>query len=223
MTERRSLFITFEGPDGSGKSTQLRLLAERLRGLGYDVVETAEPGGTEIGRQIRRILLEPRNDELCPTAELLLMFAARAQNVEQCILPALAHSRIVLSDRFTDSTLVYQGAGRGLGREVVMEMDRIACRGLKPDLTILVDVDVETGLARAEARNRTGRSGETRLDEQPLDFHRRVRDAYLELARIEPLRVRRIDGNGPPDRIAEQVWEEVVPLLEARLPDARIA
>src|SRR5579863_3677211 len=112
---RRGLFVTFEGPEGSGKSTQLRLLATRLRATGSDVVETAEPGGTPIGMQIRRVLLDVKNQELCPTAELLLMFAARAQNVDQCILPALAAGRVVVSDRFTDSTLVYQGAGRGLG------------------------------------------------------------------------------------------------------------
>src|ERR1700732_2522643 len=118
---RRGLFITFEGPDGSGKSTQLRLLAERLRSAGRDVFETVEPGGTPIGMQIRRILLDAKNHELCPTAELLLMFASRAQNVDQWILPALAQGQIVLSDRFTDSTLVYQGAGRGLGADVVYE------------------------------------------------------------------------------------------------------
>src|SRR5579872_5004158 len=123
---RRGLFITFEGPDGSGKSTQLRLLAERLRTAGHDVFETVEPGGTLIGLQIRRILLDAKNGELCPTAELLLMFASRAQNVDQSILPSLTHGKIVLCDRFTDSTLAYQGAGRGLGAEVVYEVDRIA-------------------------------------------------------------------------------------------------
>src|ERR1700738_2918891 len=152
-TERGGLFITLEGPDGSGKSTQLRLLAERLRGLGYDVLESAEPGGTPIGMQIRRILLDPANQELGATTELLLMFAARAQNVEQWILPSLRQGRIVLSDRFTDSTLVYQGAGRGLGAAVVKEIDRIACHGLIPDLTICVDIETEAGLARARARN----------------------------------------------------------------------
>src|ERR1700737_4329868 len=119
----RGLFITFEGPDGSGKSTQLRLLAERLRNNGYEVLESVEPGGTPIGVQIRRILLDSANRELSATAELLLMFAARAQNVEQWIMPALAEGKIVLSDRFTDSTLAYQGAARGLGREVVMQID----------------------------------------------------------------------------------------------------
>ena len=127
MISRRGsgVFITFEGPDGSGKSTQARLLAARLRASGYRILESVEPGGTPIGRQIRRILLDPANQELCPTAELLLMFAARAQNVEQWILPALAEGKIVLSDRFTDSTIAYQGAGRNLGFETVLDVDRI--------------------------------------------------------------------------------------------------
>src|ERR1051325_75606 len=160
----RGVFITFEGPEGSGKSTQLRMLAERLRAAGRDVLETAEPGGTAIGTQIRRVLLDAENRELCPTAELLLMFAARAQNVDQWILPALSQGRVVLSDRFTDSTLVYQGVARGLGADVVYEVDRIACRGLVPDLTLLIDIDTETGLARATARNRQSGDVETRME-----------------------------------------------------------
>src|ERR1700734_1274626 len=151
-TTDRGLFVTFEGPDGSGKSTQARMLADRLRGAGRAVLESVEPGGTPIGRQIRRILLDPANEELAATSELLLMFAARAQNVEQWIMPALAQGKIVVSDRFTDSSIAYQGAGRGLGWDKVLEVDRIACHGLKPDLTICVDIDAETGLARALGR-----------------------------------------------------------------------
>src|SRR5260370_4645048 len=131
----RGLFITFEGPDGSGKSTQARLLAERLRREGYSVLETAEPGGTPIGQQIRAILLDPANQELSPVAELLLMFACRAQNVEQWILPALANGQIVISDRFTDSSIAYQGAGRGLGWDTVLAVDRIACHGRSEEHT----------------------------------------------------------------------------------------
>ncbi len=130
--ESSDCFITFEGPEGSGKSTQLRMLAARLRSEGREVFETAEPGGTPIGMQIRRVLLDAKNQEMFPVTELLLMFACRAQNVDQWILPALAKRQIVLSDRFTDSTLVYQGIARGLGSEVVYEVDRIACRGLVP-------------------------------------------------------------------------------------------
>src|SRR6202161_4744374 len=190
----RGVFITFEGPDGSGKSTQARMLAQRLRGAGRTVLESAEPGGTPIGQQIRRILLAPANRELAPLAELLLMFAARAQNVEQWILPALAEGKIVISDRFTDSSVAYQGAGRGLGWETVLELDRIACLGLIPDLTICIDIDTETGLARALARG--GR--ETRLEEQAIEFHHKVREAYHELARKEPRRFRLIVWCGAP-------------------------
>jgi dTMP kinase len=210
---RRGVFITLEGPDGSGKSTQFRLLADRLHKQGKDVLETQEPGGTNIGMQIRRILLDPANRELCPTAELLLMFAARAQNVDQEILPALTQGRIVLSDRFTDSTLAYQGAGRGLGAEVVYDVDRIACRGLVPDLTLVVDIDTETGLARARRRNDTAVAAESRIDEQEASFHRRVRHAYLQLAADEPGRVKLIDGNRPKDEVARDIWNAVEPLV----------
>jgi dTMP kinase len=213
MTSRRGLFLTFEGPEGSGKSTQSRLLASRLRSMGHDVLETAEPGGTPIGLQIRRILLDANNRDLCPTAELLLMFASRAQNVDQWILPALAAGRIVISDRFTDSTLVYQGAARGMGSEVVYEVDRIACRGLVADLTLLIDIDTETGLKRANSRNRETQDIETRMEEQDLSFHRKVREAYRQLASDEPKRVRLIDGSRDEATIAEEVWEAVRPLL----------
>jgi dTMP kinase len=210
---KRGLFITFEGPEGSGKSTQLRLLGKKLRGKNLAVLETAEPGGTPIGLQIRRILLDTKNQELCPTTELLLMFAARAQNVEQAILPALAAGQIVLCDRFTDSTLVYQGAGRGLGAEVVYELDRIACRGLVPDLTLAIDIDVEAGLSRAHHRNERTQDVETRLDEQSLEFHRKVRAAYHQLAEDEPKRVKLIDGSREAADVAEAVWDAVQLLL----------
>jgi dTMP kinase len=208
-SRQRGVFVTFEGPDGSGKSTQARMLAERLRSEGRPVVESVEPGGTPIGQQIRRILLDPANRELTPVAELLLMFAARAQNVEQWILPALAEGKIVISDRFTDSSIAYQGAGRGLGWETVLAIDRIACHGLIPDLTICVDIDTETGLSRALARG----GAETRLEEQAIEFHRRAREAYHELARREPQRFRLIDGRGTPEAIAAKVWEQVQPLF----------
>ena len=208
------LFITFEGPDGSGKSTQARLLAERLRRDGYPVLDTVEPGGTPIGQQIRRILLDPANRELRPIPELLLMFAARAQNVEQSVLPALAEGKIVVSDRFTDSSIAYQGAGHGLGWETVLEVDRIACHGLVPDLTLCIDIDSETGLARAHSRNQ---QHEMRYEQQGADFHQRVRAAYHELARREPRRFRLIDGNGSQEDIAVKVWDEVLTLLPRSL------
>lgn len=203
----RGLFITFEGPDGSGKSTQARLLAERLRQQGHDVLESVEPGGTPIGQQIRRILLDPANKELAPTAELLLMFAARAQNVQQWISPALQQGRIVISDRFTDSSIAYQGEGRGLGWDIVLELDRIACRGLKPDLTLCIDIDTETGLVRALGRGAEG-AAELRFEEQDIEFHHKVRAAYHELARREPERFRLIDGNGTREAVAFKVSRE---------------
>jgi dTMP kinase len=211
----RGRFITFEGPEGSGKSTQLRLLAEHLRKAGQDVLETQEPGGTPIGIQIRHVLLDAKNRELCPTAELLLMFASRAQNVDELILPALSAGRTVLSDRFTDSTLVYQGVGRALGAEVVYELDRIACRGLIPDLTLVIDIDAETGLARARQRGAGTGGSETRIEEQDVGFHRRVREAYRQLAADESRRVRLIDGSQTREAVAEQVWQAVKPLAVA--------
>ncbi len=207
----QGLFITFEGMDGSGKTTQRARLAAKLRTLGKTVLETAEPGGTRIGAQIRRILLDAVNQELSPSAELLLYFASRAQNVDESIKPALAHGEIVLADRFTDSSLVYQGYGRGLGAENIAALDRIACRGLKPDVTILIDIDAETSLARAHARNAAETSSETRMDEQSLEFHRVVYAAYHELAAREPQRVKMIGGCASVDEIEEAVWAVVRP------------
>ena len=213
MARARGLFITLEGPEGSGKSTQSRMLAARLRKEGHTVLESVEPGGTPIGQQIRRVLLDAKNQELCPTAELLLMFACRAQNVDQWILPALARGEIVVSDRFTDSTLAYQGAGRGLGAELVYEVDRIACRGLVPDLTLIVDIDTETGLARAHSRNRRTEDVETRIDQHEVSFHRKVREAYHQLAADDPKRIRLIDGGRPEEEVARDVWEAVRGLI----------
>ena len=205
----RGLFITFEGMDGSGKTTQMRRLAKRLRGRGRTVLETAEPGGTSIGRAIRRILLDAANQELSPSAELLLYFASRAQNVDELILPALERGEVVLADRFTDSSLVYQGCGRGLGAEAVMALDRIACRGLKPDLTVFVDIDVETSLGRAHARNSRADRGETRMDEQSVEFHRKVYEAYQALAASEPERIKKVDGGASIDEIETAIWKIV--------------
>ena len=210
---KRGLFITFEGMDGSGKTTQIERLSARLRAMGREVLETAEPGGTVIGGKIRRILLDSANQELSPTAELLPYFASRAQNVDERIRPALASGAVVVCDRFTDSTLVYQGCGRGLGAEAVLALDRIACRGLKPDVTILVDLDVEAGLQRAQARNTAATSDETRMDDQSLEFHRRVYEAYRRLAGAEPERIRIVDGTASPDAIEREIWDIVGPLV----------
>lgn len=210
---KQGLFITFEGMDGSGKSTQMRRLAERLRAMGRTVIETVEPGGPPIAMKIRRILLDSANQEMSPAAELLLYFASRAQNVDQVIRPALSRGEIVLSDRFTDSSLVYQGSGRGLGVEAVRALEKVACRGLKPDLTILVDVDPEASVARARARNVAEPHCETRIDDESLDFHREVYRAYHALAEAEPERVKVVNGRAAIDEIEREVWNVVSPYV----------
>ena len=184
-----------------------------------DVLETAEPGGTPIGQQIRRMLLDAANRELRPTAELLLMFAARAQNVEELILPALdrgADRRVATASPIL--RLPIRAPGEDWAAETVLEVDRIACHGLVPDLTLCIDIDTLKGLERAHSRNRLDTSKrESRLDEQALDFHQKARDAYHELARREPQRFRLIDGSGSPDATAAKVWEEVSGLIEQRV------
>ena len=195
--------------DGSGKTTQMQRLAQRLRAMGRTVLETAEPGGPPVAMKIRRILLDSANQELSATTEVLLYFASRAQNVDEWIVPALGRGEIVLSDRFTDSSLVYQGCGRGLGVPTVETLERIACRGLKPHLTLLVDVDAEASLARARARNLAEPHCETRMDDQSLEFHRKVYDAYHALAAREPDRVKLVNGRTGMDDIEQQVWSIV--------------
>jgi dTMP kinase len=195
--------------DGSGKSTQLRLLAQSLRERGREVVETVEPGGTEIGRQIRRILLDPANAAIQPRTELLLYFASRAQNVEEVIRPALEAGRVVLCDRFTDSTLVYQGCGRGLAASVVLDLDRIACQGLRPATTVLIDIDLDTSLSRARRRNERCGQSESRIDEESAGFHEDVRKGYLALAQAEPGRFIVIDGRASIGDVARRIREAV--------------
>jgi dTMP kinase len=200
-------FLTFEGMDGCGKTTQLRLLAQYLREHGREVVETVEPGGTEIGRHVRRILLDPANTAIQPRAELLLYFASRAQNVDEVIRPALDAGSIVLCDRFTDSTLVYQGCGRGLDAAVVLDLDRIACQGLRPATTVLIDIDLETSLSRAKRRNERYGQSESRIDDESTAFHENVRKGYLALAAAEPSRFIVIDGRAPISDVAKHIRE----------------
>jgi dTMP kinase len=203
---RPGLFITFEGGEGAGKTTQMRVLAERLRAAGRDVVETVEPGGTDIGNQIRRVLLDRANRGMCPMTEMLLYFAARAQNLQQVIVPAVDGGRVVLSDRYTDSTLAYQAGGRGLGEDVVLGLHEIACHGIWPDLTICIDIDAETGLARRHATDDVNR-----LDEENAEFHECVRREYLRLARERPQRVKIVDGSADVNTVADRIWALVNP------------
>jgi dTMP kinase len=188
-------FITFEGIEGCGKTTQMRILAKRLESLGNDVTTTREPGGCPIADKIREILLDAENSALVPLAELLLYAAARAQHVAEVVTPALAAGRVVLCDRFTDATLAYQGYGRALDRETIDRLNGLATSGVRPDLTVLLDCPVETGLERAMARiNSTDGAREERFELEAMEFHRRVRDGYLQLAAREPNRFVIVDG-----------------------------
>ncbi len=199
------MFITLEGPEGSGKTTQARLLTNRLRGEGYHVVLTHEPGGTPIGDQVRTVLHDPANTDMTPQAELLLYSASRAQLVAQLIRPALAVGHIVVCDRFYDSTLAYQGYGRGLDLETLWQVTRLATGGLVPDLTLCLDIRPDQGLQR-----RLLGGGEwNRLDQEALEFHRRVRAGYLELAGLEPERWVVINADQAVEQVEQQVWEVV--------------
>ncbi len=201
-----SLFITFEGPDGSGKSTQIKLLSEALSAAGHDVLTVREPGGTPISEQIRDVVHNLRNREMSDRAECLLYNAARAQLVDQLILPQLRQrGGIVLSDRYADSTLAYQGYGRGLDLSAVRSVIAFATRDLKPDVTFYLDIPVEEGIER---RKRGG--GEwNRLDDQALEFHRRVRAGYVQMMREEPERWVRIDAARPVEEIQTDIRAEV--------------
>lgn len=207
-TSRPGLFLTFEGIDGSGKTTQMRRLAARLRAAGETVIELAEPGTTEIGKKIRSILLDPSHQMMSPVTEMLLYFAARAQTVDEILRPALEAGSTVLSDRWTDSTRAYQGYGRQLGLEWIDALDRIACRGIEPDLTVLVEIGVEAGLERARARNAGEAAAETRMDEQSRAFYERVAEGYGRMA-AACARIVRVDGRGSVEEVAERVWRAV--------------
>jgi dTMP kinase len=213
---QRGKFITFEGLDGCGKSTQLEKLASALREQGVEVVTTREPGGTTIGERIRALLLDSRTCGLDAHAEMALMFASRAQLIGEVILPALGAGKWILCDRFTDSTEAYQGAGRGLGSAAVLQLHRVLCRDLWPDLTILMDSDVSASVKRARRRNQAAdcEQDENRFEKESRAFFERVHHGYLEIARREPQRVALIDARPP----IEEVHGEILRVVRKRLP-----
>jgi dTMP kinase len=208
-------FITFEGVEGSGKTTQIRLAGEFLRKKGIPVVMTQEPGGTPLGDRIREILLNRSDFDISGEAEVFLFAAARAQHTDAVILPALEAGQVILCDRFSDATIAYQAYGRGLPQEAVREVCRIASRGLSPHLTLLFDLPVDKGLERAFCRiaGRGENRPEDRFEREDLDFHRRIREGYLAIARGEPGRVKIIDASND----VESTRKEVCTLLSALL------
>src|SRR6201987_6163105 len=212
---RRGKFITCEGLDGTGKSTQLRKLAAVVRAAGHKVVETREPGGTLTAEKIRKVLLDSGTASLAPLAEMALMFASRAQHIAEVIEPGLAGGNIVLCDRFTDSTEAYQGSGRRLGSDPVRELHRVLCGDLQPDLTILMDSNPHASVNRARRRNqRTSKASsrnhdENRFEQETRSFFGRVRDGYLAIAKREPQRVAVVDARGTPERTHQKIREIV--------------
>ncbi|MDS1029761.1 dTMP kinase [Bacillota bacterium LX-D] len=193
-------FITIEGPDGAGKSTQANLLSKYFQSLGFQVVLTREPGGTPLAEKIRDLLLDPENIKMKPLTEVLLYAASRAQHVGELIYPALEAGKIVISDRFSDSSVVYQGVGRGLNKKQIQQINSYAALGLQPDLTILLDLDPAKGLERLKCRYK-GRQCLDRLEQESLDFHRRLRAGYLALAEEEPKRIKIIGAEGTIEEI----------------------
>ena len=211
-------FITFEGIDGSGKSTQLRLLNNYLRAHGCNALVTREPGGTQLGLRLREALLDAL-EEVDPLTELLVFAADRAQHVRRKLVPALETGAVVISDRYADATIAYQGAGRGFPPELISQIVQLATGGLKPDLTLLFDVSIDESVIRTTRRSSSksaGRGARDRLDIEAAEFHTRVRDAYLELANAEPERIKVIDTSGPVDQTHARVKQILVPYLRSR-------
>ncbi|MBI5034893.1 MAG: dTMP kinase [Chloroflexi bacterium] len=205
-----SLFITFEGPDGSGKTTQARMLADYLESQGHPVLCTREPGGTEISEQVRQVILSTHNKSMRNETEVLLYSAARAQIVAELIRPALAQGKLVICDRYYDSTFAYQGYGLGVDLNLLRAITQFATGGLVPDLTFYVDVPVELGLTRRH------RSETNRLDLKNIEYHTRVRNGYLELVKAEPDRFIIIDGSGPVEQVQEQIRARMITELAER-------
>jgi dTMP kinase len=215
LMSRRGKFITFEGLDGTGKSTQLRKLAAVVRAHGHKVVETREPGGTLTGEKIRKVLLDSGTAGLSPLAEMALMFASRAQHIAEVIEPALAAGSTVLCDRFTDSTEAYQGSGRKLGTDAVLQLHRVLCGNLQPDLTILLDSNAAASVGRARRRNKraskTAKHGhdENRFEQETRAFFARVREGFMAIAAREHGRVVVVDARGTPGQTHQRIVELV--------------
>ncbi|MDP6087012.1 MAG: dTMP kinase [Nitrospinota bacterium] len=220
------ILITFEGIEGSGKTTQASMLAERLREHGVSVFRTREPGGTHLGEGIRRLVLDPGQEAIDPVAELFLMEAARAQHVAAKIHPALDAGKVVLCDRFTDSTLVYQGLARGLAWNTIEDVNLLASKGVRPRTTILLDLDISVGLARTHTRADSAvqadgsmEAGETnRFDLEDREFHEIVRSGFLRLAKEDPGRVKVVRAAGSPEQVHEEVWRALEKTLESAAP-----
>jgi dTMP kinase len=208
----RGKFITFEGIDGSGKSTQVRLLADDLRFRGFNVLTTQQPGGTPLGRRLREAFLDTE-ENIAPMAELLLFAADRAQHVEFLIKPALAEGRIVISDRYADATVAYQGAGRGFSQTVIKQVVQLATGGLKPDLTLFFDIPVGVSLQRTHKRNEMGEL-KNRLDKENSEFYERVRNAYHEIIAKEPKRFRVIDASASVEEVHAKSLEILTGFLK---------
>jgi dTMP kinase len=204
MKLKKGLFISFEGIEGTGKTTQTKWLSDRLSTEGYEVVLTQEPGGTVISNRIREILLLPEHKGMSYMTELLLYNAARVQHLSEKILPAVNEGKIVITDRFTDSTIAYQGYARGIDLSLITSLDMTATGGIRPDLTILFDLDVETGLKRNRGINKIDR-----FELENVEFHKKVREGYLRIAEQEPRRVSVVDASRPPDEVEARVWNIV--------------
>lgn len=214
--EKNGLFISIEGPDGAGKTTQARLLKTRLENLGVEVFLTREPGGTPVGEEIRKLLLNPEYSEMTVACEVLLYSAARAQLVRQLINPSLKNGRVVISDRYLDSNIVYQGFGGGESPEIIEKINLWAAGGLMPEITFLLDLDAQTGLKRLQEGDKSGKWQGDRVEQKGLDYHCRVRQGYLELAGRSSGRIVIIEAGGNSDAVHEKIWQLTEPLLRKK-------
>lgn len=201
-------FITFEGTDGSGKTTQIKLLEEYLKDKGYEVVLSREPGGTKVSELIRDLILDPANTEIVPLTEMILYAASRAQHVAQVIMPSIEAGKIVICDRFVDSSYAYQGCGRGLDLRLIADVNRVAIDGISPDITFFLDIDPETAIKR-----RINATGADRIEQEKLDFHKRVYEGYKKMSLLFPDRIMTIDAEKPIEEISFQINKYIDTIL----------